>query len=67
MTLGAKVAAALWMTAVAWDFVCPEDETVSHGFARGIANKWTRYPISIGILITVAHLFALARTEAARR
>ena len=52
---------ALWYgAAIWWDFMCPPGQTVSEFLAGRIRNKYTRVPVSLVILATVVHLFALA-------
>lgn len=62
MSPRAKFLAAWYGSAVAWDCVCDKEQTVSHAVAWLLANRWTRWPVAVLIVATVAHLFALART-----
>lgn len=59
-SLGAKATLALWVAAIIWDVKCPEEQTISESLARGIRDPHTRLPVSVAILMTVTHFFALA-------
>lgn len=60
MRPGTRFLLSWYGQAVGWDFVCPEEETASHAAARLLANRWTRWPVTVLILGTVIHLFAMA-------
>lgn len=62
MSAGMKFLIAWYGSAIAWD-IKYRDKTVSHAVAELIANKWTRWPVTGIILVTVAHLFLLATEE----
>lgn len=63
MTPGAKATLTLYTAAIIWDLKCPPGQTLSEALARGIKDKHTRYPLTALLLITTAHLFALARKQ----
>jgi hypothetical protein len=57
---GAKAALAIWGTAIAWDLVCNEEQTISHAVARGLRDPHTRVPVAAVIVMSVAHVAAMA-------
>jgi hypothetical protein len=61
MTSGAKFTAVWYGAAVIWDCICSEGQTVSESIARWIKNRYTRWPVSALILVSVVHLFTQAR------
>lgn len=62
MTPGAKVTAGVYAAIVVWDLICPPGQTVSETIARWLTNNYARYPLAALILVTVGHVFALARS-----